>query len=64
MADITMCKDEECDKRETCYRYIAPPTPNWQSMFMNSPRFNDNCDRYWEATKYEINNYEERQNDK
>ena len=25
MPDISMCKNEECDKKDNCYRYTAMP---------------------------------------
>jgi len=63
MADITMCGNKECTKKETCYRFIAPPTPEWQSMFGGNPTNEDGaCDKYWKAAEYEIEQYEERQN--
>lgn len=31
MPDITMCKNESCPVRKTCYRYMAKPTPEQQS---------------------------------
>ena len=46
MPDITMCKDSECPKSETCYRFTAKPWER-QSYFATSPRFGDVC-------KYEI----------
>ena len=30
MADISMCKNENCEKKETCYRYKAEPNENYQ----------------------------------
>ena len=31
MPDITMCQNESCPVRKTCYRYMAEPTPEQQS---------------------------------
>jgi hypothetical protein len=31
MPDISMCKDKNCPKRDTCYRFTAKPTMDWQS---------------------------------
>ena len=52
MADITMCRDETCKKRERCYRFTARVTPEYQSYFVDSPRqgkvckyFSDNEDK-------------------
>ena len=33
MPDISMCRDEDCPVRHTCYRYVATPTPQWQCYF-------------------------------
>jgi hypothetical protein len=43
MADITMCQDKECPKKEQCYRYTAPANPYRQSYFVYSPREGDKC---------------------
>jgi hypothetical protein len=52
MADITMCRDETCKKRERCYRFTARVTPEYQSYFVDTPRqgkvckyFSDNEDK-------------------
>lgn len=47
MPDITMCLNEKCDRRKSCYRYIAKPD-RYQSysMFLN-----ENCDYYWPVNK-------------
>jgi len=48
MADITMCKGDYCELRETCYRYEAVPTPLWQSYFTKSPNSTSyDCKYYW-----------------
>ena len=43
MADITMCRDATCKKRERCYRFTARATPEYQSYFVNSPREGKVC---------------------
>jgi hypothetical protein len=47
MADITMCRDETCKKRERCYRFTARVTPEYQSYFVNSPRDGKECKYFW-----------------
>lgn len=47
MADITMCQDEKCPMKGTCYRQTAPVSSHWQSYFMGSPREEDTCPFYW-----------------
>ena len=62
MADITMCKGNYCEIRETCYRYKAEPTPRWQSYFTKPPSSTSyDCEYYWEInhteqTRIENNN--------
>jgi len=54
MPDITMCYGVSassyykiCPKRETCWRYKAPPSEEWQSY--SYFKFDgDKCDDYWE----------------
>lgn len=43
MADITMCQDNKCPKRERCYRANARIDPFAQSYFMVSPRHGKKC---------------------
>ena len=52
MADITMCRDETCRRKERCYRFTARATPEYQAYFVDSPRkekvceyFSDNQDK-------------------
>lgn len=47
MADITMCKDENCPLKEKCYRFKAKPSEYWQSYFINSPYKNGDCEYFW-----------------
>lgn len=46
MADITMCKDQECPAKETCKRFTATPSM-LQSYFAESPRQETKCEMYW-----------------
>jgi hypothetical protein len=44
MADITMCKGQDCPLRESCYRYTAQANPFRQSYFMTEHMDeNDEC---------------------
>ncbi len=53
MADITMCRDKECPKKDTCYRYTAPVNKHRQSYFTESPKRKKmggyDCDYYWDT---------------
>jgi hypothetical protein len=51
MADITMCQDKECPKRDECYRFTAPANPYRQSFFIDSPREGDECKYFWMVEK-------------
>jgi len=50
MPDITMCKNEECIKKDSCYRYNAEPSEYWQSYsyFENSCNEETNYKMFWE----------------
>lgn len=50
MADITMCQDNACPHRDSCYRKLARANPQWQSFFAKSPRHDDECTYYWPIT--------------
>lgn len=47
MADITMCFGDGCNKKEKCWRFLAPETPHWQSYFVESPNDGENCKQFW-----------------
>jgi hypothetical protein len=46
--DIAMCTDQECSRRFSCYRFTAPTDWEYQSMFAESPRKEEECDHYWD----------------
>ena len=46
MADITMCDNEKCSKRMTCYRFTAIPCEYRQAYFNPTPK-EKGCDYYW-----------------
>ena len=48
MADITMCKGNDCELKSLCYRYKAEPSKFWQSYFFNSPNKSLECEYFWE----------------
>ena len=55
MPDITMCRGDDCPKRETCYRFTAIPDQYWQSWFVETPEYkNGECHEYladWRKVK-------------
>ena len=40
VADLSMCKYEKCEKKDTCYRFKATPNPYEQSYM----KFENICD--------------------
>jgi len=49
MPDITMCRGEGCNIKETCYRYKAQPSEYYQSYFLGAPFFTkNNCEYHIE----------------
>lgn len=47
MADIAMCTNILCEKRATCYRYMAQPS-DVQSYCEFNDGQKDGCGYYWE----------------
>jgi len=52
MADITMCSNEDCEQKETCYRYTAKPNPYRQSYFWEDVRKDWRCEYYSNNNKW------------
>jgi phosphatidylinositol kinase/protein kinase (PI-3 family) len=52
MADITMCKGNNCKLSSNCYRYKATQDEYRQSWFVKEPNTTENeCEYYWEYKK-------------
>lgn len=45
MTDITLCANEGCNKRRSCYRATAKAS-DYQSMALFEPREDWGCDNY------------------
>ena len=46
MPDISMCRNENCLRKEKCYRYMAKPEEfQWYSDFATDD--GKDCDYYW-----------------
>ena len=56
MPDMTMCLNNECPRREDCFRFIAKPEPVLQSY--GAFRNDEYC--FVKATPYEKKQWEER----
>lgn len=46
MADITMCTDKKCKRKNSCYRYTATPSKYYQSYFAEQVREDDECEYF------------------
>jgi hypothetical protein len=48
MADITMCTNQGCLDKDSCYRWLAEPNPRWQS-YSNFEGSKDKlqCSAFW-----------------
>ena len=46
--DIAMCKNKNCSKKDTCYRYKAKPNPYRQS-YMSFGEDGESCYAYIEC---------------
>lgn len=47
MPDISMCKGDGCELKDTCYRYLVKPS-KFQSYF-DPPKKGKECVSYWEV---------------
>jgi len=43
MADISMCSNKDCPKKERCYKFTATPNPYRQSYDYFKPDENGEC---------------------
>ncbi len=50
IADISMCQFAECEKSNSCHRFLATPNPEWQSYmkFQNICHAENGYQWYWE----------------
>ena len=49
MPDITMCRGNDCELKDNCYRHKAEPSEFRQSWFMKPPYESIlECDYFWE----------------
>jgi hypothetical protein len=47
MPDITMCKNNNCKNKDTCYRFTATPNEHWQAYFAEPVLDKDNKCSYY-----------------
>lgn len=50
MTDICKCSGENCDKRETCFRYLAKD--GYYQSYFSMPNSKD-CKSYWKVENEE-----------
>ncbi len=50
MPDISMCRNEECEKNKRCYRFTAPPS-TWQSYSDFKPDDKGECKFFMSLNK-------------
>lgn len=52
MADISMCKGENCLLKESCYRFLAEPNTIRQTYLSESPynKETKSCTYYWKVS--------------
>lgn len=58
MADISMCLNNSCTIKETCYRYTAIPNSYSQSYCDFKQDLNGNCINYWTNSNKQNNGEE------
>jgi len=55
MPDISMCENKDCPSKEKCYRFMAKPSPVWQTYAeFKVEKGKKKCDNFmkiWEKTK-------------
>jgi len=53
MADISMCKNQECKSKDNCHRFTAPANRHWQTYAEFTPKKGeDKCDDFWDNSGY------------
>lgn len=46
MVDIAMCNRRDCERKHTCYRYLAFPDEFQTFIILTKPDIS-NCEYYW-----------------
>ena len=46
MVDIAMCNRRDCERKHTCYRYLAFPDEMQTYLIIDKPIIDD-CEYYW-----------------
>ena len=52
MPDISLCQNEACPLKETCYRYTATPNKKLQAYGWFKPDEEGKCDHYLNYNEY------------
>lgn len=48
MVDIAMCRRRDCDRRLTCFRYLADAEEFYQS-YIEPNKIGEECEAYWQV---------------
>ena len=54
MPDMTLCSNETCPLRESCYRFTATPDKLWQSYSCFEPYGDGHCLMFIPADAYSV----------
>lgn len=46
MPDISMCSNNDCTIKDSCYRFTAKPTEYWQSYTLFKQELNESCEYF------------------
>ena len=52
MSDITKCSNDDCLKKNKCWRYLAPNSV-WQSWNNFNQENLEDCEFYWKVKLYD-----------
>jgi len=62
MPDISMCDNQVCTLKETCYRFKAKPCEFMQTYGVFKQEKDNTCEYYWEIKKEKDENNRDSQN--
>lgn len=53
MTDIAKCEGKDCNKADSCYRYLAPDDPYGYQAYIFDPPIDETggCELYWQVER-------------
>jgi hypothetical protein len=51
--DISKCKNETCESKQKCWRYLAPINEHWQAFAQFDPDGKDRCEYFINAAEWQ-----------